>query len=294
MKLGYRDRIILLVVMVIVVFAIGIFAFIKPKWEELDTNKKTLETEQNTWNTQMTNFERINTLRDTINKRYNESLTLCEGFTDEMDSTELDQFLQEKFINIEQFIKNDMELSGSSTISDMGTATLAYYYYTPSIVTYPLYEAADFDGSLAKAAQQKCKESIILSARSSQIVGNGNATLTFKVTKQDTMDLIDAVRKYAVDNKDSMLLQSVSITDFDFNGDPLERDAQGNIIGTPPTPKEGEEELEPDEYGYTDVTFDFQVYYIQEPTKPDVGEAYDKSIWDGDAWRNYVSEKTAE
>ena len=108
------------------------------------------------------------------------------------------------------------------------------------------------------------------------------------------MDLIDAVRKYAVDNKDSMLLQSVSITDFDFNGDPLERDAQGNIIGTPPTPKEGEEELEPDEYGYTDVTFDFQVYYIQEPTEPDVGEAYDKSIWDGDAWRNYVSEKTAE
>ncbi len=294
MKLGYRDRIILLIVMVIVVFAIGIFAFIKPKWEELDTNKRTLETEQSEWDKQLINFERINTLRDNINKRYDESLTLCEGFTDEMDSTELDQFLQEKFINIEQFIKNDMELDGASTISDMGTATLAYYYYTPSIVTYPLYEAADFDGSLAEAAQQKCKESIILSARTSQIVGNGNASLTFKVTKQDTMDLIDAVHKYAVENKDAMLLQSVNITDIDFNGDPLERDSQGNIIGTPPASEDGDEELDPEDYGYTTVTFDFQVYYIQEPTKPDVGEAYDSNVWNGDAWRNYVSETTAE
>lgn len=294
MKLGYRDRIILLVVMVIVVFAIGIFAFIKPKWEELDTNKIALETAQSEWDTQLVNFERINTLRDSISKRYNESLTLCEGFTDEMDSTELDQFLQEKFINIEQFIKNDVQLSGSSSISDMGTATLAYYYYTPSIVTYPLYEAADFDGSLAKAAQQKCKESIILSARTSQIVGNGNATLTFKINRQDTMALIDSVRKYAVDNKDAMLLQSVNITDFDFNGDPLERDSQGNIIGTPPATTDGEKELEPGDYGYTEVAFDFQVYYIQEPTEPDVGEAYDSTVWNGDAWRSYVSEKTAE
>ncbi len=294
MKLGYRDRIILLIVMVIVVFAIGIFAFIKPKWEELDASKTTLKTEQDAWNTQMTSFNRINDLRDAINKNYDESLTVCEGFTDEMDSTQLDQFLQDKFMNIEKHIKNGVQLSGGSTISDLGTATLAYYYYTPSVVTYPLYEAADFDGSLAKEVQQKCKESIILSARTSQIVGNGNAKLTFTINKQDTMELIDAVRKYAVDNKDAMLLQSVTITDYDFNGDPLERNDDGEIIGTPPAPAPGEEKLEPEEYGYTDVTFDFQVYYIQEPTKPDVGEAYDAKVWEGESWRSYVSEKTAE
>ncbi len=294
MKLGYRDRIILLVVMVIVVFAIGIFAFIKPQWEKLDQNKTQLENDEAAWTLKMTDFDRINTIRDTIDERYKEALTLCEGFTDEMDSTELDQFLQEKFINIEKHIKNDMEMVSGTTISDLGTATLSYYYYTPSIVTYPLYEAADFDGSLAKEAALKCKESIILSARTSQIVGNGNATLAFKVNKQDTMDLIDAIRKYATDNKDAMLLKSVQIAEFDFNGEPLERDEDGNIVGEPPKPEDGEEQLEPDQYGYTEVTFDFQVYYIQEPTKPDTGSAYDKSIWDGDGWRNYVSEKTAQ
>ncbi len=294
MKLGYRDRIILLVVMVIVVFAIGIFAFIKPQWEKLDANKTKLQQAESDWSMKMSDFERINTIRDGIEKRYSESLTICEGFTDEMDSTQLDQFLQTQFMNIEKHIKNDVELAGGSTISDLGTATLAYYYYTPSIVTYPLYEAADFDGSLAKEVQQKCKESIILAARTSQIVGNGNASLTFKINKEDTMALIDAVHQYAVDNKDALLLREVTISEYDFNGDPLERNNDGEIIGTPPTPADDEEELEPDEYGYTEVTFDFQVYYIQEPTKPDVGDAYDKSVWDGDAWRSYVSEKTAE
>ena len=133
------------------------------------------------------------------------------------------------------------------------------------------------------------KEATILSGRSTQTVGNGNAQLSFKINREDTMALIDAVRKYAVDNNDAMLLKSVKITNYDFNGTPLERDEEGNIIGEPEEPEEGEPELEPDEIGYSEVAFDFQVYYMQEPTKPDVGEPYDAAVWNGDAWKNYVA-----
>lgn len=289
MKLGYRDRIILLIVMIIVVFAIGIFVFIKPQWEDLEKNKKDLKTAKDEWSQQLVKYDNINAIRDNINKRYGEALTISEGFTDEMDSTQLDQFLQETFINIEQHIKNDVQMVSGSTISDMGTASMAYYYYTPDVVTYPLYEHADFDGSLEKAAREKMKEATILSGRSTQTVGNGNAQLSFKINREDTMALIDAVRKYAVDNNDAMLLKSVKITNYDFNGTPLERDEEGNIIGEPEEPEEGEPELEPDEIGYSEVAFDFQVYYMQEPTKPDVGEAYDAAVWNSDAWKNYVA-----
>lgn len=292
MKLGYRDRIILLVVMVIVVFAIGIFVFIKPQWEALETNKTALETAETNWNLQMTQFDRINTIRTAIDDRYQEALSISEGFTDEMDSTELDQFLQTTFMNIEQHIKNDVKLVSGSTISDLGTASMPYYYYTPDVVTYPLYEYADFDGSLAAATKEKMKESTILSGRSTQTVGNGNATLTFKINKEDTMALIDAVRKYATDNNDAILLKSVTIGDFDFNGTPLERDNDGKIIGVPDA-EQTAEGLEPEDIGYTEVSFDFQVYYMQEPTKPDTGEAYDSAVWENGKWETYVSETGA-
>lgn len=297
MKLGYRDRIILLIVMIIVVFAIGIFVFIKPQWEALEANKSALATAEKDWDDQLVKFNDINTIRDNINKRYEEALTISEGFTDEMDSTQLDQFLQETFMNTEKHIKNGVQLADSSAISDYGTASMPYYYYTPGVVTYPLYEYADFDGSLEAATKEKLKESTILAGRSTQTVGNGSAQLIFKINREDTMALIDAVRKYALDNNDAILLKSVEITDYDFNGTPLERDDEGNIIEDPEEPAEGEngeEPLDPEDIGYTQVAFDFQVYFMQEPTKPDVGEAYDASIWEGDAWKTYTSEKTAE
>ena len=46
MKLSYRDRIILLIVLVVAILLLGVFVFIKPQWEALNTNKKTLEDEQ--------------------------------------------------------------------------------------------------------------------------------------------------------------------------------------------------------------------------------------------------------
>ncbi len=289
MKLGYRDRILLLVLCVAVILGIGIFVFIKPKWEELNKKTEELEDLETTWSQQLQGYESINTIRSNIDEKYSNALDISKNFTDEMNSVELDKFLQEQFFNNETFIKNDVSLEGQLSVSDETTTSIPYYYYTPNIVTYPLYEYADFDGSLAAAVQEKRKESDILSARTAQTIAMGTASLTVIMNREDTMSFIDAVRKFAVDNKDAMLIRSIEFAEYDFNGQPLERDANGEIIGTPPAAVEGEEQLKPEEYGYTSVNIDYEVYYMQEPTKPDTGQEYDKTIWDGDEWRTYVS-----
>ncbi len=291
MKLGYRDRIILLIVLVVVIFGIGIFVFIKPQWEDLSKNKDALKKAENDWNTQLAQFDDINVIRQNINTRYEEALKISEGFTDEMDSVELDKFLQDTFMNTATHKKNGVSLITSLTVSNETTSQMSYYYYTPDVVTYPLYEYADFDGSLALAALEKRFESIVLAARGAQTVGNGSSQLTLLIPRKDTMDLINAVHDYAVKNNDALLIQSISISDYaELNNKPIERDAEGNLVNPPPYNPDDKKAVDPAKIGYSEVVFDFQVYYMQEPTKPDVGSEYDKTIWDTNKWETYVSE----
>ena len=99
MKFGYRDRIVLLIVVIVVIFALGIFVFIKPKWEQLNTNKETRKSVAAEWQGKLNEFKLIPTLQKKIKEKYQEGLDLSANFTDEMNSIELAKFVQDKFIN---------------------------------------------------------------------------------------------------------------------------------------------------------------------------------------------------
>lgn len=317
MKLGYRDRIILLVACIIIVFCIGIFVFIKPKWETLTKNEKTLTDLEQKWEVQLSQFEGIPNMQTKIENKYNKGVELSKEFTPEMDAIQLDQFLQEKFMNTDTHIAHDVRATGSVSFTDQGTASIPYYYYTPNIVTYPLYQTADMDGSLAKAAAEKRKESDTLASRAVQTAGAGRSNLIIHTTREDLMNLLGAVHDYAKNNKDTMIINSVAISDYTFGLKPgeiltipeeIEKDEEGNIV-----PSEMKVELseatfkkesgaaantntnqnDKDEVrtniGYADVVITYEVYYMQEPMKPDVGPAYDPTIWDGDSWKDYTA-----
>ena len=109
------------------------------------------------------------------------------------------------------------------------------------------------------------------------------------------MSFLDELNKYAKDHSDAMLITSVMLDDCNFNYD-LEDgtgaqegqvDADGNPVqqaAAKNNNKTGEKK------DYTEATIKYRAYYIQEPTKPDVGPAYDKTIWDGNEWRTAVAE----
>ena len=295
MKFGYRDRIVLLIACVVIIFGIGIVVFIKPKYEDLKKDKKARDEAKKNWNIQLEQFDGITDRQSKLEEDFKTATDESKKFSTSMDAVELDNFLREKFMNTEEHIEDGVRLSSALSVSDETTTSLSYYYYTPSIVTYPLYELADMDGSLAAAAAEKRKESDVLSARAGQTVGSGNASFAITVNRKDAMALIDGIHDYAVKNKDAMLLHSVTFSDYKFLGG-LELDENGNVVkdnttAQPANPDEtpsttgGEEEE--DEGGTALMTVTYSIYYMQEPTKPDVGPAYDPSVWDTDAWKTY-------
>ena len=300
MKFGYRDRIILLIVCVVVIFAVGIFVFIKPKWETLNNDQDRLKSVQSTWDTQRQNYNQITTRQNVIKEKYAASKDIADNFTNEMTAVEMDEFLRKEFLNTEKFKTDEVEVREAFSVADESTSVLAYYYYTPNIVTYPLYESADLDGSLAKAAQEKRKDADFLSLRSSQAVGSGHSTVTLRINREDTMALLDAVKDYAEKHSDAMLIKSVRLTDSDFNEKLEEENKKGNNVqanqgdaGTDQPDNQpagnGNKDTVTNEKGikkgFTDVTIDYEVYYIQEPTEPYVGDPYDANIWNGNEWR---------
>ncbi len=291
MKLSYRDRIILLIVLVVAILLLGVFVFIKPQWEALNTNKKTLEDEQKKWSDTLLEFGRINSLREKIQKNRDNAEKISKHFADSMDATELDQFIQKNFLNSEEFKDADIELMNGFDVKDAGTTTMSYYYYKPSVVTYPLYERADFDGSLKKAVKELNKEADALSARSNETVGVGTSSFTLKINKEYTDKLIDKVREYAEKNDDAMAITSVTIAEYDFNGTPEDKAAEGEDAAAQPK----NDDKKADKPGYTEVAFNYQVYYMQEPTPVTsvIGPEYDSSLWDGKEWKSYSSPNAA-
>lgn len=306
MKFGYRDRIVLLIVVIVVIFGVGIFAVIRPTWEKLNTNKEIKKNLEGEWSQKLHEFSMIPKRQEIINQKYDAGTKLAAEFTDEMDSVELGKFLQEKFINIDKFREDEVTVVESVQLGDKSTASLNYYYFTPSIITYPLYEYADLDGSLAAAAEEKMKESTLLGARSAQTVGSSSSTVSLSINREDTMALLDAINQYAKDHKDTMMISSVSLKDANFNEKYLEGDEQpqqqaapaepelddeGNPIEAQPVQQNDDDDEIPDDIkpGYTDVTITYRAYYVQAPTKPDVGAPYDEKIWEGKEWRSVTA-----
>lgn len=310
MKFGYRDRIVLLIVVIVLILSIGIFAFIRPKVEEYNTNKAKRDSISSEWDAKLMEFSRINQRQDIIRKKYTDAKKVAAEFTPEMNSVEFGEFLQSKFINIEKFQQDEVKLLDQVDLSEKGTSSLSYYYYTPSIVTYPLYEYADLDGSLAAAAEEKMSESNLLGSRASQTVGSSSAKLTLEINREDTMELLNAINDYAKKNNDTMLVESVSLENCDFNEDYVqdgetaapvqqeepELDEEGNPIEQTVTNEKDEKIPDGVKPGYTKVTISYRVFYVQEPTEPDVGDPYDETIWDGNEWKSVgvSAESTAE
>jgi hypothetical protein len=277
-----------MIAIIVIILGLGIFLLIKPKWEKLNNNKVERDNLKTTWDSKLIEFDRIPIRQQSIQTRYEEGLEMSKKFTPEMSSVELDKFLQEKFLNNEKFQEDEVALIDKVSISGKSTASLSYYYYTPNIVTYPLYENADLDGSLAEAAEEKLAESKLFASRSTQTVGGSSAVLVLETNREDAMALIDAVNDYAAKNNDTMLIDSITMDDCNFHEDLLPKtDEDGNVIEE----KDQEEGTNNDDKpGFTKVTISYRVFYMQEPTKPDVGPSYDKTIWDGDAWRTAVVE----
>ena len=105
MKLGYRDRLILIGAIIIIIIGVGFFVFIKPKYEKLKKNQEKLEKATTEWQDKLNDFKLIPTRQGAIKRAYEEGLDVSKRFTDEMGAVDIDKLMQE-FLNTDEYTEH--------------------------------------------------------------------------------------------------------------------------------------------------------------------------------------------
>lgn len=239
MKLSYRDRIILIFVSMIAITLIGIFLGIKPLSKEIKANKAELQKQEKAMAEVQKEIDKIPGLEKDIDELYKSSVLIAQKFTEPREPSELDKFLQPT-IDADLLEVNSMFAPGEA-----GVVNLDYYYVTPNILTYPLAEAADLDGSLSKEAAEKMLKTIVLSSRTVEGVVGSTVQFDFRAKKENIMKFIDDVKAF----DETIIIKSVVIDDYTF----------------------GAESENPEDVEYSTGTITIDFYSVPEIVKPNIG-----------------------
>ena len=124
MKLNYRDKVILITLLVVLVWVIGVMFFIKPKFEELDSANKEFDEATLTLNNKKQEIAEDEGLEDRVKQAYQEVTNIANNFYDKMTTDEVSTTVDNLLDDVK--ITND-----SLSISQYGSATLALINGTP-------------------------------------------------------------------------------------------------------------------------------------------------------------------
>lgn len=208
MKLSYRDKMLLLGVAAVAIILLGIFLLIKPRITEIQENNKTLTEVKATWKEKEDKIEQIPGLQEAIVATYKEAKTLSDDFTDlSLVETQykLDKFMQENLDECNIEVKS-LDL-GAPSVSEIG-----YYYFTPSVVTSSMFDAADVNGNYSAAINEAKKESDSLSQRTKESVVRTQYGVAGYAGKEDIWAFMEKINSLDT----TIIIDSVSISDYTF------------------------------------------------------------------------------
>lgn len=233
-KISYRDKIILLSFLVIVILVGGFFVLIKPKNEELKKNEKEYED----CKTKLENLEKqadqIYEVQEHIVVTHDEAITQAESFSEIRETDVLDEYVESTLLNL----YNDageisgLKVSNSISYTNPSTSSLTYYYYTPSVLTYPIYTAADLNGEFGVQAADALNKSAAISSRTAQTVVSSTVNLAYEGTEEEVIEFLDLI----ADSEEKVLLNAIDISSetitYELEGSQLveaECDLTGNL-----------------------------------------------------------------
>ncbi len=208
MKLSYRDKMLLLGVAAVAIILLGIFLLIKPRITEIQDNNKTLTEVKATWKEKEDKIEQIPGLQEAIVATYKEAKALSDDFTDlSLVETQykLDKFMQENLDECNIEVKS-LDL-GAPSVSEIG-----YYYFTPSVVTSSMFDAADVNGNYSAAVNEAKKESDSLSQRTKESVVRTQYGVAGYAGKEDIWAFMEKINSLDT----TIIIDSVSISDYTF------------------------------------------------------------------------------
>ena len=270
MKLNYRDKVILGVVLAIAILLAGYFVLIKPKNEDIKSNKSTLSDLEKTEKEYKQRINQIEPLKEGIKETVNETNKITKHFVpiDDVNNTvKLDRYMQHFAV------ENDIRIINLA-VGDMTDSTISYYYMERSQdIGSGLREFADINGQYQAAIDAKNAEKQLLSEREPGSVLKTQYGVTARGTKENLWKLMDAIEK----QDKTIIIDSVDYSLVKEDEEKATEDKQpatdneGNPV-EPPTFSEGEESeyqliLPEDE---VEIRLVISLYSVYDLPQPDV------------------------
>lgn len=218
MKLNYRDKVILGILLAIVILLLGFFLLIKPKNAEIKTNKETLAMAQQEKDEIDAKISEIKPLQTEIRETYDKTTELTDDFVEYNDifnGRKVDQYMQ----HFAEECEVRVETLG---VADLSTATLSYYYFTPSFVGEDMLKASDLNGDRQAANNESKAESESLKSRTKESVLVGNYDISVTGEKENIYNYLKAIEE----QDETIIINSVALGNTAIGEKAMEKIAQ--------------------------------------------------------------------
>ncbi|WP_044975713.1 hypothetical protein [Ruminococcus sp. HUN007] len=249
MKLSYREKVGLLIVVILAVVIVFIAWPIKIIKGNIKNHKEEQAKIKVTYEDTQRKIDEIPVIEGNIKAVYEGSKDLSSKFVEHMSNVEVAKYF-ETLLNKAPYKKagkNDLEIKGALKINDAETAEIPFYYYVPDVITYPILEKADTNGDLLEKKDSKLYEKAMNAVRMEELeeqeIEVRTVTVPMRFTKEALLKLEDELK----DNETGIRISSVKVDDYTF----------GYIT-----------EL-PEDKGYSEGEVVFTFYTMQKIEEPD-------------------------
>ncbi|MCR4889592.1 MAG: hypothetical protein K5979_10520 [Ruminococcus sp.] len=204
MKLNYRDKVILGILLAIVILLLGFFLLIKKTNQEIKDNKAILAEVQQQKDEIDTKIAEIKPLKENIKSTYDETTKLTGDFVqynDIYNARKVDQYMQ-------HFAEENEVKIKTLSAGELATGGLSYYYLTPKFVAEDQLSQADLNGDRQAANDEKKAESVALAARTQETVLTANYNITVEGEKEKIFDYLKAIEE----QDKTIIIKTVTLT----------------------------------------------------------------------------------
>ncbi len=222
MKLSKQERIAALIIAIIVILAVGIFVFIKPRFEAIGTTAATLNTKQQEYVTALEKQSTKDDLKTQVMDAYEKGEHLADMFFPELTTYQADQefraFLAQCKSNV---------IVESFTVNEPSTTTLGTSFYTPTEVVYDLktYVTQGLETSAEELAAQNRLQILQDALGGAQTIGSTTVEFTVSALEQEELiKFCDEINSYFKDENGTTTRKAVLLNGAEFSYPLVEKD----------------------------------------------------------------------
>ena len=241
MKLNYREKVILGILLAVVILIAGFVGLVKPKTQDIEDDTALRETKRTEQQEVEDEIAQIEPLKKKIDNTYQGTNKLAGDFVpmEEINDTfALDQYMREYAEESEvKILKLEVE--------ELSSTPLKYYYFTPEVLSEDLFAASDLNGDSQAAFDELSAESDSLSERTEEEVVGTEYAVKVRGTRENIWAYMQAIE----DIGDARIISSVKFQDYSFG-------------------ESNEEEPVAEGEGETEVDFVVSFYSVYEMAKP--------------------------